>query len=84
MSKSKVYDLTKQYNHRWKTDPRYRKNFDYDHLDFKDVPGDIRWMITMGPYDKSQYLKSENLSVQLVGKRILTGKSRSAILKLVK
>lgn len=84
MSKSKVYDLTKQYNHKWKTDPRYRKNFDYDHSDFKDVPGDIRWMITIGPKDKSQYLKSENQSAHSVGKRIPTGNSRSTILKLVK
>jgi hypothetical protein len=44
---SKVIELSKRFNHRWKTDPAFEKGFDYDNPNYAGVDDDLKWAIPM-------------------------------------
>jgi hypothetical protein len=40
-----IIDLKKKWNHRWKTDPRFMKDFDYEKPEYVDVPDSLKWAL---------------------------------------
>ena len=44
---SDVIDLKKRWNHRWKTDPRFMKDFDYEKPEYANTPDGLRWALPL-------------------------------------
>jgi len=42
---SDIIDLKKKLNHRWKNDPRFMKDFDYEKTEYADVPDGLKWAL---------------------------------------
>jgi hypothetical protein len=44
---SKVIEIAKRFNHRWKTDPAFERGFDYDNPKYAGVDVDLKWAIPL-------------------------------------
>lgn len=44
---SDFVDLKKKWNHRWKTDPRFMKDFDYEKPEYANVPDGLKWALPL-------------------------------------
>jgi hypothetical protein len=78
-----VIDPKKKFNHRWKTDPKFIKDFDYDDPKYADVPDDLKWAIPLTERQKTQRAQAENkmsdaFSKQRVEKELIEIKKMTA------
>ena len=42
---AEIIDPKKKLNHKWKTDPRFIKDFDYEKPEYADVPNGLKWAL---------------------------------------
>jgi len=56
---SEVIDPKEKFNHRWKTDPKFIKGFDYDSPQYSDVPDDLKWAIPLSEHQDKPEFKAE-------------------------
>lgn len=66
---STVIDLSKRFNHRWKTDPLFVKGFDYDHPKYANVPDDCKWMLPMHEQQKDPRVRAEARRITELGRQ---------------
>lgn len=58
-----LYDLNKRFNHRWKTDPLFLKDFDYDNPKYAHVPDDLKWMLPMHEQQQTDLVRQAHAEV---------------------
>jgi len=59
---SKVIELSKRFNHRWKTDPAFERGFDYDSPKYAGVDDDLKWAIPMmEAQNKPEFIQNADL-----------------------
>jgi hypothetical protein len=56
---AEVINPNKKFNHRWKTDPKFIKGFDYDSPEYADVPDDLKWAIPLSKHQDTPEFKAE-------------------------
>ncbi len=72
---SKVIDPNKKFNHRWKTDPKFIKGFDYDSPKHADVHDGIKWALPLFENQDTPEFKAESKRIDdRVDKKIETEK----------
>lgn len=61
---SDVVDLKKKWNHRWKTDPRFIKGFDYEKPEHADVPDGLKWALPIHESLKAPEVKARSNKIR--------------------
>jgi hypothetical protein len=81
---AKLIDLSKKFNHRWKTDPHFIEGFDYDHPKYANIPDDMKWMLPMHEAQKSPDVKRGHAEIAAKAKADIEEERRHSRLELFK
>ncbi len=68
---SKIIELSKRFNHRWKTDPAFERGFDYDNPKYAGVDDDLKWAIPMmEAQDQPEFIRRSNAAQERAARKV--------------
>ncbi|MEK7070823.1 MAG: hypothetical protein AAB966_03375, partial [Patescibacteria group bacterium] len=66
---SDIIYLKKKFNHRWKNDPRFMKDFDYEKPEYTDVPAGLKWALPIHECLEKPEVKERGKKLEADSKR---------------